>query len=151
MTQLIPVSSGKHLPLMLGMVLAISGCKTTEEAMAEKGIAPMTGDEIMATMNDASVRQTGDGWVWVGYYKPDGTMVGMSTWDGGTKSGSGIWEVKDDLICEDWDNDWGGGEYGCSAYYREGDTITYTHVSGSKGNYPEGEFTVVGTGNVNNL
>lgn len=139
------------IPLTLVATAALAGCQSTEEALAERGVPQMTGPEIVELIAGNTVRQEGDGWVWHGFYAKDGTVVGRTTFDGGIETGRGVWEVNErDLECTDWDNDWGGGGYGCSAYYRDGEVIHYVHREGSRGNYPEGSFTVL-AGNPENL
>ncbi|MEM7671342.1 MAG: hypothetical protein AAF317_19830, partial [Pseudomonadota bacterium] len=111
-----------------------------------------TAAETTELMTDSTFRIDGDGWIWHGFFADDGTMRGKTVWDDGDKSGAGTWEVSaDGMFCRDWDNDWGGGEYGCAALYREDDKITYVHRSGSAGSNPDGEMTMVGSGNVKNL
>jgi hypothetical protein len=141
----------KLLLAFVAAALSLAGCKTTEEAMMEKSIAAMTGPEIVAALDGNTIYQTGDGWKWWGRYTADGKMRGYSEWNGESETADGVWEIDGQgRFCRDWENDWGGRERGCRAWYREGDQITYVHQDGSAGNYPDGTVTVM-AGNPKNL
>lgn len=135
--------SKKSLLILAAVSAILAGCASTSERMAEKGIEPMSADELKATFPGNTAYQKGDGWEWAGYYTTDGTIIGKSWWNGGEKRATATYEITDDgHICRDWDNEWGGGEYGCTLFYRDGDNIVYDVVSGSKGKYPTGTITV---------
>ena len=133
----------KHLIAAAALGATLAGCASTSDEMAEKGIAPMTADQLEATFPGNTAYIKGSGWEWAGYYADDGTIRGRSWWSGGEETATASYEITDDgLICRDWDNNWGSGGYGCSRYYQDGDKIVYDAVSGSKGKYPTGTLTV---------
>ena len=127
------------------------GCASTAEKMAEKGVEPMTAEELRTTITGNSFYQRGDGWEWAGYFKPDGTATGRAWGSWGEVVANGTWDITDDgLQCEDWENEWGGDGRGCSHWYQDGDLIVYDHVSGSKGQEPTGTLKF-SEGNAYNL
>lgn len=131
--------------------LGLTACKSTQERLTEQGVAPMSGEEIAAFLTGNTIRSTGDGWVWHGYYDPSGVLRGKSVWNGGSEEATATWEINDQgQSCSDWDNDWGGGGYGCYAWYRDGEVIRWIHQSGSVGNRTEGVVTMI-EGNPENL
>ena len=136
-----------HTRIMILLAVAVSslwGCASTAERMAKKGIEPLTADELRTTLPGNSVYERGDTWEYTGYLRSDGTLFGRSWWDGGEETATGKWEITDEgLYCRDWDNDWGGGGYGCLRMYRDGDKIVYDWASGSKGKNPTGTMLPV--------
>ena len=141
----------RSLIKLVAVCLFLFGCTSTAEQMAEKGIEPMTAAEIREAFTGNSAYIKGPDWEYTGYYNPDGTLIGRSWWQGGEETATATWEIKDDgLLCRDWDNDWGGGGYGCARMYRDGENIVYDNVSGSAGKYPSLTLTL-SEGNAFNL
>jgi len=137
--------------LVVATSVLVFGCTSTSERMAEKGIEPMTAAEIRETISGNSLYLKGPYYEYAGYFKPDGTLIDRVWWNGGEETSTGIWEIKDEgLICRNWENDWGGGGYGCSHWYRDGENIVFDAVSGSKGKISTGTMTP-STGNAYEL
>lgn len=104
----------------------------------------LSADEIRKLFSGVTIRREGGGWVWYGYYAPDGSLRGRAEWTGGGQTGTGHWEISEDgLLCREWDNNWGGGGYGCSRIYRYGDQIIQVHARGSAGRFRKSRLTLL--------
>lgn len=61
-------------------------------------------------------------------------MTGRAWWPGGREVSDGIWEAIDgDQYRRQWRNQWGDGGRGCGRVFRDGATVIFDHVSGTKG------------------
>jgi hypothetical protein len=73
-------------------------------------------------------------WEYTNAHQPDGTMTGTIRWSKGSEVTRGTWDISDEgLHCRQWDNQWGDGEIGCFRVRRNGQSLVFTHVSGSSG------------------
>ena len=115
--------------LLTGVMLA--GCKTTEQAFLEKGLNPLTGEEIRALVTGNTLSGEHMGGAYAIYFPGDGKMEGKVWWDEGTDSDHGTWEVTaDNQYCRQWQVKWGNLERKCVRFYREGDKIHWVDTDG---------------------
>ncbi len=132
-------------------VLAVAGCTTKAEQMAEAGKTPLSKEEVMllvANTTERGVASTGADYVI--YWDPSGEMRGEATWSGGSEIDRGTWSVGEDgLFCRQWEN-WVDGRQGCWRLYEDGDEIVWALVSGSGESSQQSRDEIL-TGNVENL
>lgn len=112
--------------IFIAAILATTGCTTGLEKlhteMAEKGVAPMGRPEIQALFSDATLREKGKGYQYVGYYTADGKMNSKAWGSWGEEFDDGSWQVNEDgLYCSEWTGPWAKGLRCFETYPGEGE------------------------------
>ncbi len=95
---------------LCALLLCLTGCKTFEQNLVEKGFRNLQGDELSSTFaGNTDFTSSGEYW----YYSEDGKIVGISK---SGRSVDGKWKLNDKgTICINWNDQYLPS--GCSKYF----------------------------------
>jgi len=112
------------------LTLAIAGCTSAQEKMADAGKEPLSAEEVRNALSDATERGTNsEGTNYVVYRGPDGEIRGKAWGSWGTSTDTGTWSVEPDgTFCTQY-NEWRDGIRRCWKIYEDGDTYVLAGVT----------------------
>ena len=115
---------------LLFVSLILSSCATTEKALQERGLAPLTHSELETLMSRTRTARwtSSKGAAGTGTYTQEGTA--KLAWSGGGAEGS--WRISGDKFCTKYPTIRGGNET-CFTMYKTGE---YEYQSF----FPDGSF-----------
>lgn len=124
----------KNFALILALA-SLAGCGTTEKAMQEKGVTPLSGTELRELLVGSTMNyRNTNGIVSTVNFRADGSAA--VSWASG--SDIGTWRIAGNTFCSKW-NEVRSGQERCSRSYRDGEKyVTFESESGNR----LGEYTV---------
>ena len=132
--------NGKFAFAILTASLLATGCATTQDT-AQSSTTPanaatmLTGEEIRSLISGNTVEgRLTDSYYFKGYNSPDGKISATSEKGGKTYQSIGIWQIKGNTVCVNWNNK--GWKPGCGTYTKNGESYFAKSTASSSPSIP---------------